>query len=289
MIKRSDYVSVLLPPVTYQGAKQRVAKEIVDLIFKTSPVMHDTKIYDLCCGTGAIALEFISRGVSPENITMLDKSSWGLLWSKIGKGEYDIEKLNKYIDDIPKDKSKIQNHLKELSKENPDIDEEYKYILLQAGAFGGKQIWKENGVWNNTSFRSYWQPTTTSNRRSSVNPMMPMPDTIRERMKNIIKKCKGINGLHLDIYKFLNYIKTQGDENAIIYLDPPYRDTTGYGFRFDWKDFISQLFNETLLPIYVSEKQAYSDIAYQLNFKGNKGGISGKRKSKNEEWLNLFQ
>lgn len=279
----------ILPPCTYQGAKQRVASEIVDLIFERNPIYENTKFYDLCCGTGAISLELISRGIKPENIIMLDKSSWGLFWQKIGRGEYDIEKFNKYIENIPKDRSKIQDHLKEMSKENPDIDEEYKYILLQAGAFGGKQIWKENGVWNNTSFRNYWQPTETSSRRSPVNPMMPMPETIKERMDILLDKCKGLTCLHIDIYDFLEYIRFRNTDNSIFYIDPPYKDTTGYGFYFDWEDFISLLFDETLAPIYVSECKKYSDEAFLLNFKGAKGGISGNRKGKNEEWLNEFK
>lgn len=130
--------NILLPPCTYQGAKQRVAKEIVDIIFERNIIYQDTKFFDLCCGTGTITLELLSRGIKPENIIMLDKSSWGLFWKSIGSGKYDINKFNDYIEQIPKDKYEIQSYLKELSKENPEIDEEYKYILLQAGSFGGK-------------------------------------------------------------------------------------------------------------------------------------------------------
>lgn len=266
-----------------------MAKEIVDIIFDENFIYSNTKFYDLCCGTGTITLELISRGVKPENIIMLDKSSWGLFWYKIGRSEYDIDKFNQYINGIPKDKSKIQTHLKALSEENPEIDEEYKYILLQAGAFGGKQIWKENGVWNNTSFRSYWKPTPTSKRRSPVNPMMPMPDTIKKRMDIIVDECKGVTCLHMDIWDFLEYIRCRSTEDSIFYIDPPYKNTTQYGFTFDWEEWIGELFNETLAPIYVSECQRYSDHAHQLNFKGTKGGISGERKGKNQEWLNVFR
>ena len=221
---------------------------------------------------------------------MLDKSSWGLFWNKIGRGEYDIEKFNKYIDNVPKDKDKIQGYLKELSKENPIIDEGYKYILLQAGSFGGKQIWRDGNKWVSCSFRNYWQPTETSSRRSPVNPMIPMPNTIKERMKIVVDKCKGLTCLHMDIWEFLEYIRFRNtnEGKSIFYLDPPYKGVSGYGFNFDWEDFISLLFDETLSPIYVSECERYSDEAYQLNFKGAKGGMSGKRKGKNEEWLNIF-
>ena len=279
----------ILPPCTYQGAKQRVASEIVDKIFERNPIYENTKFYDLCCGTGTISLELISRGIKPENIIMLDKSSWGLFWGKVGRGDYSIKKFNEYIEKIPKNKYDIQKYLKELSKNNPEINEEYVYILLQSGSFGGKQIWKENNKWNNTSFRSYWQPTETSKRKSPVNPMQPMPDTIKERIKILVEKCKGLTCLHIDIYEFLEYIRFRNTENSIFYLDPPYKNTTGYGFYFDWEDFISLLFDETLSPIYVSECKKYSDIAFVLDFKGDKGGISGVRKGKNEEWLNEFK
>lgn len=283
--------NILLPPCTYQGAKQRVAKEIVDIIFERNIIYQDTKFFDLCCGTGTITLELLSRGIKPENIIMLDKSSWGLFWKSIGSGKYDINKFNDYIEQIPKDKYEIQSYLKELSKENPEIDEEYKYILLQAGSFGGKQIWKENNKWNNTSFRSYWQPTITSKRRSPVNPMQPMPDTIKQRMNIIVNKCNGLTCLHIDIYEILKDLNYENTENCIFYLDPPYKNTTGYGFKFDWEDFISELFDRTLSPIYVSECKQYADDknSFLLNFRGKKGGISGIRKGKNQEWLNEFR
>ncbi|HZJ98792.1 MAG TPA: hypothetical protein VFC79_02230, partial [Tissierellaceae bacterium] len=77
--------------------------------------------------------------------------------------------------------------------------------------------------------------------------------------------------------------------NSIFYLDPPYKNTTQYGFTFDWEEWIGDLFSETFAPIYVSEKEKCHDEAHQLNFKGAKGGISGDRKKKNEEWLNVYR
>lgn len=279
----------LLPPCTYQGGKQRVAKEIVDIIFERNPIFSNTKFYDLCSGSGVITLELIERGISPENIIMLDKSSWGKFWSVIGNGEFDLKKFKKYINDIPKNKFEIQSHLKNLSNMNTDIDEEYIYILLQAGAFGGKQIWEEDNKWQNTSFRSYWQPTETSKRRSPVNPIQPMPDKILERVELITKKCKGLTCLNIDIYEFLEYIRFRNTENCIFYIDPPYKNTTKYGFGFDWEEFLDLLFYETPAPIYVSECQNYSDDSFLLNFNGAKGGISGEKKGKNQEWLNEFR
>lgn len=244
----------------------------------------------MCCGSGAITIELLNRGIPPEKIVMCDKSSWGVFWKSIGDGFFDLNKFYTYSKAVPRDKSLIQNHMKELSQTNADIDEAYKYILLQASSFGGKQIWNTGGKWQNTSFRNYWQPTETSKRRSPVNPMQPMIDIVEKRVKDIINNCKGLTCYHKDIYEMLSIIQNDKSDYQIIYIDPPYTNTTGYGFNFDIHDFLSNLFDVTLGAIFVSEKESISDDeAIRLDFNGAKGGISGKKAGKNEEWLNVFR
>ena len=278
----------LVSPCSYQGGKQRVAKEIVDYILNTTFLSKDTKFYDLCCGSGAVTVELLNRGVPPENITMCDKSSWGVFWKSIGEGIFDLNKFYKYSKAVPRDKSLIQAHIKELSKTNADVDEEYKYILLQASSFGGKQICKKDGKWQSPSFRNFWQPTETSNRRSVVNPMMPMIDELEKRVKILADNCKGLTCHHKDIYEMLDIIENDKSDK-VIYIDPPYTNTSGYAFSFDYSDFLSKLFDVTVAHIFVSEKEKISDEAIQLNFSGAKGGINGNRKNKNEEWLNVYR
>ena len=278
----------LVSPCSYQGGKQRVAKEIVDYILNTTFLSKDTKFYDLCCGSGAVTVELLNRGVPPENITMCDKSSWGVFWKSIGEGIFDLNKFYKYSKVVPRDKSLIQAHIKELSKTNADVDEEYKYILLQASSFGGKQICKKDDKWQSPSFRNFWQPTETSNRRSVVNPMMPMIDELEKRVKILADNCKGLTCHHKDIYEMLDIIENDKSDK-VIYIDPPYTNTSGYAFSFDYSDFLSKLFDVTIAHIFVSEKEKISDEAIQLNFSGAKGGINGNRKNKNEEWLNVYR
>lgn len=279
----------LLPPCTYQGGKQRISAEIVDYIVGHELIYPNTKIYDICCGSGAMTIEWINRGISPNNIIMLDKSSWGNFWQSIGNGTFNLSKWDWWCNQVPKNKSLVQGFLEELCKDDANIDEEYKYILLQSGSFGGKQIWKENNVWKNTSFRSYWQPTETSRRRSPVNPMQPSIENLQERVKTIAEKCIGLTCIHDDINSILPIIEQDKSDDSVIYIDPPYSNTTGYGFKFNLDDFLSELFDITLRPIYVSEKEKIAEEAILLNFNGAKGGISGKKNGKNEEWLNVFR
>ncbi len=274
-------------PCSYQGGKSRLAKDIVDIFFKQNDIDENTMFYDLCCGSGAITIELINRGVKPKQIIMLDKSSWGKFWNSIGKGIFNLTKFEKYINRIPQEKDLIKDYMLNLSKQNASIDEEYVYLLLQASSFGSKQIWKENNVWCNTSFRSYWQPTETSSRRSPVNPMMPMPDTLLQRVRHVKEKCFGLTCFNSDIYDILNF--NIEDENAIIYIDPPYKTTTKYGFVFDINDFVEKLNRKTSISIYLSEGYKFSDNAICLSSGRSKGGISGSRNKKaNEEWLNIF-
>jgi len=255
-------------------------------MFERNIINKDTLFYDLCCGSGAITIELLNRGIISKNIIMVDGSSWGKFWSEIGKGTFDIDRFSKYVEDVPSDKFLIQGHMKALSKSNADIDEEYVYLLLQASSFGGKQIWKTDGKWCNTSFRNYWQPTETSSRRSPVNPMMPMSNTLLERVKVIKKECGGLVCHNEDIYNILD--RNIRNENAIVYIDPPYKNTTKYGFTFDVEDFVNKLTKKLIIPIYVSEGYEFSSSTIYLSKGREKGGISGGRKKANEEWLNVF-
>lgn len=277
----------LLPPCSYQGGKQRLAKKIVDIIFEQNEINEDTKFYDLCCGSGAITLELINRGIHPSNITMVDSGVYGTFWNSVANDEFDMNIFKQEIDKLPS-VDKIQSYLQRLSNLSVNKDLlEYHYLLLQSGSFGSKQIWVENDKWKNNSFRSYWTPTETSNRRSPVNPMMPMPNTLFDRVKNIVDYMAGsINAINLDISK----IEWHFDKNSIVYIDPPYKNTTGYGFNFDYEEFIIN--NRAYVNIYVSEGYKMDNVedAILLSKSRAKGSISGDIKKKpTEEWLNIFK
>lgn len=277
----------LVPPCSYQGGKQRLAKQIVDIIFEQNEINEYTKFYDLCCGSGAITLELINRGIHPSNITMVDKGVYGAFWNSVANNEFDLEIFKSEIDKLPELKD-IQKYLQELSNQDVDNDKlVYHYLLLQSGSFGSKQIWIENNRWKNNSFRSYWLPTETSSRRSPVNPMMPMPKTLYDRVKDIVEYLGGsINAINSDISK----IEWHFDENSIVYIDPPYKNTAGYGNDFDYEEFIIN--NWAYVNIYVSEGYKMDSVedAILLSKGRTKGNIRGDIKKKpTEEWLNIYK
>ena len=231
---KSDILEI---PCSYQGGKQRLAKQIVDIFYKENNINDDTKFFDLCCGSGAISLELINRGFNPNNITMIDNGCFGQFWQDIANGEFDLDIFKREIENLP-NLENIQSYLKKLSDLPVDEDKMvYHYLLLQAGAFGSKQIWIENNEWKNNTFRSYWLPTETSNRRSPVNPMMPMPNTLYNRVESIVKQLSGsIIASRESVFDAVYRIdeeRNKGNKNMIIYIDPPYANTTGYKETFD--------------------------------------------------------
>lgn len=268
---------MLQAPVSYQGGKTRLATKIVDILLQHNAGHY----YDLCCGSGAISIELINRGVSPANITMNDAGPWGIFWSEIGQQKFDIDKLRYLISSLPSNIEDYRNYFCNLSKQDANIDTTCVFLLLQAASFGSKPIWIENNRWKNCSFRYLWKPTPTSNRRSTVNPMMPMPQTLLSRVELLLSKMAGVNGR----YDNANNIAIAG--GSIVYIDSPYEDSTRYGHDIDIKALVSRL----NCPLFISETKPLSDNAILLSSSSSrtKGGINGKKTKKaNDEWLSCF-
>lgn len=280
-------------PCTYQGGKQRLSKQIVDIFYRENEINENTIFYDLCCGSGAISLELINRGFNPRNIVMVDSGCFGAFWEMVANNEFELKVFESELNKLPSIEN-IQLYLKNLSNQN--VNNElmvYHYLMLQAGAFGSKQIWIEGGKWKNNSFRRYWLPTETSNRKSPVNPMMPMPQTLYKRVTNIVEQLSGrITAYQESVFDTLSRLNkklTYGNKNIIIYCDPPYQNTTKYKESFDVYELKRKIWNNH--PIYVSEGVQIGGVSHShLLSKGRtKGNISGESKKKPvEEWLNIF-
>lgn len=276
----------LVPPCSYQGGKQRLSKQILDVIFEQNEIDEDTKFYDLCCGSGAITLELINRGVNPKNITMIDASMWGKFWEAIANNKFNLDIFKNEIDKLP-EISDINKYLKGIN--NNKIIKEldiYHFLLQQAGSFGSKYIDSNGNNWINSTFRNYWTPTKTSNRRSPVNPMMPMPNTLFQRIELIIKTISGdIKAIHSKIED----VDWCFNNTSIVYIDPPYKNTSGYNYDFDYENFI---INNRCANIYVSEgyKMSFTDDSILLSKGRTKGNVNGDIKKKPvEEWLNIYK
>lgn len=274
-------ISQMRVPCAYQGGKQRVATQIAEILISAAP-SSDTIFYDLCCGSAAVSIALVNRGIAPSRIRMLDISSWGAFWAAIGAGTFNMDAFDHLLSRLPSDKRDIKSHMSALSAQ-PVRDQEVElYPLLQACSFGGKQIWRVGDRWLNACFRDYWEPTATSVRRSPANPMQPSPDELHRRIFALTKGMRGVTCFNTDINTILD---TPIPRKAVVYIDPPYESTTGYGFRFDIKSFIKKFREISKVPLFVSECIPMSSNSLMLTFGGAKGGISGIRKGRHQEWL----
>lgn len=268
----------LVPPCTYQGGKQRYSKQIIDIITRNSN--EDSIFYDICCGSGAITLQLVNCGISPENIVMIDNSMWGCFWRSVGEGDFNLIRFKEILLSVPDDKNLIKSYVENIATKVPDDDKVYYYLILQSCSFGGKQVDVIDSKWKHHGFRGYWQPTETSIRKSPVNPMQPNKDELLRRVSEIHDKCLGVKCINEDI----NTIDFKFKKEDIIYIDPPYMNSTGYNYNLNILEFCNRYDN----IFYVSEKQKISDNAICLNLKGAKGGVTAKKKGRDEEWLNVI-
>lgn len=270
----------LVPLFAYQGGKTRVAKSIVDIILKESG--ENITFVDICCGGGSVSIEVVNRGIHPENIYMFDAGAIGAFWQQVSEGIFDIDYFEELIESISKDPRDIKHFMENLSTVEYDYVGEYisEYLVLQAASFGGKQIYDLGSRFSNTSFRAYWEPTKTSSRRSPVNPMMPMPETLRKRVQNLVHGMGAIKAAHT-YAEYIDFSKIAG--NKVVYIDPPYEGTTSYRDSLDLFSVIDNA-KKSGATVYVSEYKPLSDD-YHVISKTAKGGISGKRKGNMVEYL----
>lgn len=267
-------VERLTVPVSYQGGKARLAAELVGHWWP----LGDRLFYDLCCGSGAVTIEMWNRGVSVDDMVMVDAGPWGQFWSEVGRGVFDFDVFCSYLEAIPTDLTQVRDWMKELSSYPASQDTTEVFIILQASSFGAKAIWVEDDQWRNNTFRNYWTPTATSSRRSPVNPMMPMPNTLRSRVFDVITNMQGVNAYCMDV------MKVDVEPGSLVYVDPPYLGTTAYGHTFDIEELFEKIARHS--TCYVSEGRQIGKSGVLIHQGRAKGGISGDRKvTANQEWL----
>ena len=276
-------MSEVKPLFAYQGGKTKIAGKICDFI---ESKVKDFTFVDICCGGGSVSIEMLNRGVPSSSIYMFDAGPIGAFWQQVSDGSFDLEWFEYLISKIPEDKALIQKYMQDLSTiEYAYVGEQVPaYLLLQAASFGGKQIYDEGNRFSNTSFRNYWQPTETSSRRSPVNPMMPMPEELQKRLTVILDQMQGVRATHC-LAEDINfqYIKDSHKNEIVVYVDPPYANTTSYKDDIDLESVIEKAL-KVQARVFVSEYKPLGHDYVQIS-KTNKGGISGNSSKNMVEYV----
>jgi len=140
----------LVPPVSYQGGKVRLASVILEKIFNNGE-FECHQFYDVCCGSGAITVELINLDIIPKDkIVMIDNGPWGLVWQKICSGNFNLDHFRAMLDSIPQDLHLVKDYMEHLASQPVDKGNAAEvFLMLQAASFEGKAIWIEEGAWKN--------------------------------------------------------------------------------------------------------------------------------------------
>lgn len=241
------------------GGKQRLAKEIVDLI---EPWKYP-RFYDVCCGSGGIALEALSRGCA---VTMIDSGPWGAWWAHLPW--FDLEIFDQVVASMPSEKE-IKPWLEALATQTPDELWPYHFLLLQAGSFGSKPVDMSRVSWSHPGFRK-------SDGTSQHATLVPSVGVMRSRLVGCLNRRDLIEAHWIEAERFVF------EQGSLVYVDPPYSRATDYnGHCVDL---------DRLAPhcdVFVSECVPLGDLALQLNH-SSKRRFSGPKKSR-EEWLTLVR
>lgn len=116
--------------------------------------------------------------------------------------------------------------------------------------------------------------------------MQPGRQALYERVARLVDAARGVRGLQADVSALFD---EQYDARSVIYVDPPYLNTTTYGFGFDLNSFVASVQAKGPATLFVSEATAVSTEAVRINPEGARGGISGNRRIAHEEWLSSFR
>ena len=266
------------PPVTFQGGKQRLAPAIVDAM----QIDPSEPFADLCCGSGAITIEVVSRGTPASAVTMVDTSLWGDLWTEVGAGQFDLDTLRKRVDDFPTDLDLHAEHLQALHSEPIGADRSVVFLLLQAASFGGALILRPTeDRWQRWSPIKRWA-CTIPGQRNSRNSMMPHPSVIYQRMTVV---CDLLLGVRAQVRDFT----TTRHDGGCVYIDPPYFGTSGYGARTPVYDFVDFASHSKDARVWVSESRALGHHAVCMANGRKQGGMHGRRACLTEEWLTRIE
>jgi len=222
----------------YRGQKTRYARSILDII-RINP---SDSFWDICCGSGAISIAAIeSRAVRPEQITMVESGPWGHFWNRIAIGDFDIQRFEQVIADVPDDQRQIPSYMNALfDKPCPDQDMPYCFLILQSISTQGSSFGCSFGESGWTWKRPYTpgKPFFPQDAREGPAPerkyhtaCMPQKQTLIARMRRIVRVMKGVRVICTDVAEC-----PLPTPPACIYVDPPYPGTQGYAGCSNVKD-----------------------------------------------------
>lgn len=209
----------------YRGQKTRFTASILDFI----DVGISTRFWDVCAGSGCVAIAAAARGVPACQITLVEKGPWGIFWCAVSTGTFDQDRFKFWLDKLPENQTDVTSYLKNLYTKTVELsDAPYVFLILQSAsvhgsAFGFTRASPTTIQWTGSySVAKYFLPTKTSIRRYPTR-VLPLSTELLKRTELVVGLLSGATVIHDDVKNVS--LPARG---STVYVDPPYPNTTGY-------------------------------------------------------------
>ena len=227
----------------YQGSKKKISKKIVEIIKQNFGT--DKPVYDIFGGGGAITAECLMNGLEV-HYNDLDHTITDMFQKVVGEDRDYLKTLIVSRDEF----------FKIRDKENKTIDDELKLLVNSFGNNRESYLYSEEFsdlkhnlateiIKNHDTFSGYKKTDTYKNAARPFDVGKEKKNQVLQQMNRLqqlqqLQQLERVQRLERPEATNLDYTEFSDIENAILYLDPPYENTTLSGYSID--GFNSQAF-----------------------------------------------
>lgn len=244
----------------YQGSKKKISRKIVEIVKENFGT--DKKVYDLLGGGGAISCEFLLQG-------------FDIVYNKKNTGVYETFKhsLNLKVEDLKKYIISREEFFRIRDKKEKSPEDNLKLLVNSFGNNCKGYLYSaENSDFkynlaveileNEENWRQYKQTETYNNKIERLEQIERLQQLGQLQQLERVQLLE----LHNKSYKDFSHL-----ENSIIYLDPPYENTTGYhGETFEHKEFYNWAYEMSKKNIVLISSYEITDDRFECVYKFDK-------------------
>lgn len=226
----------------YQGSKKKISKKIVEIIKQNFGT--DTPVYDIFGGGGAITAECMLNGLEV-HYNDLDKAITDMFQKVVSE---DRDYLKTLI-------VRREEFFKICEKENKTVDDNLKLLVNSFGNDRKSYLYSKGMsdlkynlaveiIKRHNTFDNYRKTETYQKAKHTFKNKLYQKTRLQalENLQQLerLERLEQLEQLGQLEVTNLNYTEFSDIENAILYLDPPYENTTLKGYSID--SFDSQSF-----------------------------------------------
>ena len=217
----------------YQGSKKKISKKIVEIIKQNFGT--EKPIYDIFGGGGAITAECLLNGLEV-HYNDLDRTITGMFQRVLATDREFLKTLIVSRDEF----------FKIREKENKTIDDELKLLINSFGNDRKTYLYSEEFsdlkynlaieiIKNHDTFDGYKKTDTYKNAYRPFDVGKEKKNQVLQQFNRLqqLQQLERVQRLERPEATNLDYTEFSDIENAILYLDPPYENTTLTGYSID--------------------------------------------------------